>query len=78
MSLEGDFLLGNSTTRNVLKRDELGLEIAQIALPTALALAADPIASLIDTAFIGHIGMPSRCSSYLSLSRQELSCYAYH
>ncbi|XP_050244807.1 protein DETOXIFICATION 42-like isoform X2 [Quercus robur] len=28
----------------------------QIALPTALALTADPIASLIDTAFIGHIG----------------------
>ena len=27
-----------------------------IALPAALALAADPIASLIDTAFVGHIG----------------------
>ncbi|KAL1079220.1 hypothetical protein V6Z11_D10G207000, partial [Gossypium hirsutum] len=27
-----------------------------IALPTALALAADPIASLIDTAFVGHLG----------------------
>ncbi|KAL0410694.1 UNVERIFIED_CONTAM: protein DETOXIFICATION 43 [Sesamum latifolium] len=31
-------------------------EILQIALPAALALAADPIASLIDTAFIGHLG----------------------
>ncbi|KAH6784889.1 MATE efflux family protein [Perilla frutescens var. hirtella] len=42
--------------RSVLKRDELGLEILRIALPAALALAADPIASLIDTAFIGHLG----------------------
>ncbi|KAG5252856.1 protein DETOXIFICATION [Salix suchowensis] len=42
--------------RSVFKKDELGLEIAQIAIPAALALAADPIASLIDTAFIGHIG----------------------
>lgn len=36
--------------------DELGSEILRIAFPAALALAADPIASLIDTAFIGHIG----------------------
>ncbi|GAU33412.1 hypothetical protein TSUD_21050 [Trifolium subterraneum] len=28
----------------------------QISVPTIMALAADPIASLIDTAFIGHIG----------------------
>ncbi|KAG6424879.1 hypothetical protein SASPL_115302 [Salvia splendens] len=42
--------------RNVFKRDELGLEILRIAFPAALALAADPIASLIDTAFIGHLG----------------------
>lgn len=39
-----------------MKSDELGLEIAQIALPASLALTADPIASLIDTAFIGQIG----------------------
>nr|XP_027188258.1 protein DETOXIFICATION 44, chloroplastic isoform X2 [Cicer arietinum] len=38
------------------KFDELGLEILSIALPAAVALAADPIASLIDTAFVGHIG----------------------
>ena len=43
--------------RNVFNKDELGLEIAHIALPSALALTADPIASLIDTAFIGHIGL---------------------
>ncbi|XP_042515541.1 protein DETOXIFICATION 42-like isoform X3 [Macadamia integrifolia] len=42
--------------RNVLKMDELGSEIAQIAFPAAMALTADPIASLIDTAFIGQIG----------------------
>ncbi|KAE8727464.1 MATE efflux family protein 1 [Hibiscus syriacus] len=40
----------------VFKLDSLGLEILRIALPAALALAADPIASLIDTAFIGRIG----------------------
>ncbi|GER27694.1 MATE efflux family protein [Striga asiatica] len=41
---------------HVFKRDELGMEILRIAFPAALALAADPIASLIDTAFIGHLG----------------------
>ncbi|XP_020996319.1 protein DETOXIFICATION 44, chloroplastic isoform X2 [Arachis duranensis] len=39
-----------------LKFDELGKEILSIALPAALALAADPLTSLIDTAFVGHIG----------------------
>ncbi|XP_042014876.1 protein DETOXIFICATION 42-like isoform X2 [Salvia splendens] len=42
--------------RSALKLDELGVEIATIALPAAMALTADPIASLIDTAFIGQIG----------------------
>ncbi|KAL7618727.1 hypothetical protein Lser_V15G03967 [Lactuca serriola] len=42
--------------RLVLKLDSLGKEILFIAAPAAMALAADPIASLIDTAFIGHIG----------------------
>ncbi|KAH9301912.1 hypothetical protein KI387_013495, partial [Taxus chinensis] len=41
---------------SVLKPDKLGREIAQIAFPAALALTADPLASLIDTAFIGRIG----------------------
>ncbi|KAM0997235.1 hypothetical protein ACFX2I_007096 [Malus domestica] len=40
----------------VFNLDKLGLEIASIALPAALALTADPIASLVDTAFIGQIG----------------------
>ncbi|KAF6158580.1 hypothetical protein GIB67_040094 [Kingdonia uniflora] len=42
--------------RHVFRRDAVGWEIASIAFPAALALTADPIASLIDTAFIGHIG----------------------
>ncbi|OVA19422.1 Multi antimicrobial extrusion protein [Macleaya cordata] len=42
--------------RLLFKKDELGLEILRIAFPAALALTADPIASLVDTAFIGHIG----------------------
>ncbi|XP_022759439.1 protein DETOXIFICATION 43-like [Durio zibethinus] len=42
--------------RLVFKTDSLGMEILRIALPAALALAADPIASLIDTVFIGHLG----------------------
>ncbi|KAG0489094.1 hypothetical protein HPP92_007905 [Vanilla planifolia] len=33
--------------RSAFRKDDLGLEIAQIALPAALALLADPIASLI-------------------------------
>ncbi|XP_051151765.1 protein DETOXIFICATION 43 [Andrographis paniculata] len=41
---------------SVFKRDKLGREILGIALPAAMALAADPIASLIDTAFIGQLG----------------------
>ena len=41
----------------MIKFDELALEILSIALPAALALAADPIASLVDSAFVGHIGI---------------------
>ncbi|XP_017238226.1 protein DETOXIFICATION 43 isoform X1 [Daucus carota subsp. sativus] len=40
----------------LFKMDALGSEILRIAFPAALALAADPIASLIDTAFIGRLG----------------------
>ncbi|KAK7243554.1 hypothetical protein RIF29_38356 [Crotalaria pallida] len=36
--------------------DPLAKEILKIAFPAAMAVAADPIASLIDTAFIGHLG----------------------
>ncbi|KAK3017307.1 hypothetical protein RJ639_006906 [Escallonia herrerae] len=50
------FLVFFKDARLVFKMDDLGLEILRIALPAAMALAADPIASLIDTAFIGHLG----------------------
>ncbi|XP_057433886.1 protein DETOXIFICATION 42-like [Lotus japonicus] len=43
--------------RLVFKSDSLGREILSIALPAAMALTADPIASLVDTAFIGQIGL---------------------
>nr|CAB3494287.1 unnamed protein product [Digitaria exilis] len=42
--------------RLAFRWDELGKEIMGIAVPGALALMADPVASLVDTAFIGHIG----------------------
>lgn len=53
--------------RNVFKLDDLGLEILRIAFPAALALAADPIASLIDTVFIGHLGMVPISSALLEV-----------
>ncbi|KAG8054190.1 hypothetical protein GUJ93_ZPchr0001g30595 [Zizania palustris] len=42
--------------RHALKLDDLGSEVLRIAVPASLALTADPLASLIDTAFIGRIG----------------------
>lgn len=45
-----------TSDRDVFKYDGLGHEIMGVALPASLALTADPIASLVDTAFIGQIG----------------------
>uniref|UniRef100_J3L763 Protein DETOXIFICATION n=2 Tax=Oryza brachyantha TaxID=4533 RepID=J3L763_ORYBR len=42
--------------RRALRLDELGVEVLRIAVPASLALTADPLASLVDTAFIGRIG----------------------
>ena len=42
---------------NVFKADKLGLDISLIALPAVIALAADPLASLVDTAFVGKLGI---------------------
>ncbi|KAK6164790.1 hypothetical protein DH2020_001654 [Rehmannia glutinosa] len=42
--------------REQFKLDGLGVEILSIALPAALALDADPITSLVDTGFVGHLG----------------------
>ncbi|KAL4189589.1 hypothetical protein AMTRI_Chr08g166090 [Amborella trichopoda] len=54
--------------RNAVKADELGLQIASIALPALLALAADPIASLVDTAFVGHVGSVELAAVGVSIS----------
>lgn len=56
--------------RHVFKMDELGREILRIAFPAALALAADPIASLIDTAFIGRLGMMIKSMLFHVKTRQ--------
>uniref|UniRef100_A0A0D9XW14 Protein DETOXIFICATION n=1 Tax=Leersia perrieri TaxID=77586 RepID=A0A0D9XW14_9ORYZ len=48
--------------------DEIGMDIVSIALPAALALAADPITALIDTAFVGHIGSAQLAAVGVSLS----------
>ncbi|KAF9597488.1 hypothetical protein IFM89_019015 [Coptis chinensis] len=54
--------------RNVFKFDELGIEILSIAFPAALALAADPIASLVDSAFVGHLGSVELAAVGVSMS----------
>ncbi|KAJ6299835.1 hypothetical protein OIU76_020763 [Salix suchowensis] len=54
--------------RDGVKIDEIGVEILSIALPAALALAADPIASLVDTAYIGHIGSVELAAVGVSIS----------
>lgn len=46
----------------------IGMEIMSIALPAALALAADPITSLVDTAFVGHIGKSLETCSCLVIT----------
>nr|CAB3462816.1 unnamed protein product [Digitaria exilis] len=39
-----------------LRIDGVAVDILSIAVPAVLALAADPITTLVDTAFVGHIG----------------------
>ncbi|XP_056842784.1 protein DETOXIFICATION 43-like [Raphanus sativus] len=50
------FLVIFKELKRVFSKDAIGREILGIAFPAALALAADPIASLIDTAYIGRLG----------------------
>ncbi|WJX30984.1 hypothetical protein P8452_19467 [Trifolium repens] len=52
----------------VFKMDSLAKEILGIAFPSALAVAADPIASLIDTAFIGHLGPVELAAAGVSIA----------
>ncbi|XP_027068225.1 protein DETOXIFICATION 44, chloroplastic isoform X2 [Coffea arabica] len=58
----------NPDSGNVLKLDVLALEILSIALPAALALLADPITSLVDTAFVGHLGSVELAAVGVSVS----------
>uniref|UniRef100_A0ACD6A0T0 Uncharacterized protein n=1 Tax=Avena sativa TaxID=4498 RepID=A0ACD6A0T0_AVESA len=48
--------------------DEVGMDILGIALPAVLALAADPITALVDTAFVGHIGSVELAAVGVSIS----------
>uniref|UniRef100_A0A1J3IV33 Protein DETOXIFICATION n=1 Tax=Noccaea caerulescens TaxID=107243 RepID=A0A1J3IV33_NOCCA len=50
------FLVIFKDLTHVFSMDAIGREILSMAFPAALALAADPVASLIDTAFIGRLG----------------------
>ncbi|CAI9097231.1 OLC1v1033606C1 [Oldenlandia corymbosa var. corymbosa] len=59
---------GEQLLRNVIKLDALGLEILSIALPAALALLADPLTSLVDTAFVGHLGSVELAAVGVSVS----------
>ncbi|KAL9271630.1 DETOXIFICATION 44, chloroplastic-like protein, partial [Drosera capensis] len=54
--------------RDVIKIDELGRDILGIAVPAALALVADPITSLVDTAFVGHLGSVELAAVGVSVS----------
>ncbi|XP_054812251.1 protein DETOXIFICATION 43-like [Prosopis cineraria] len=54
--------------RKVLRLDSIGRELLGIAFPAALAVAADPIASLIDTAFIGHLGAVELAAAGISIT----------
>ncbi|XP_004499881.1 protein DETOXIFICATION 43-like [Cicer arietinum] len=54
--------------RLVFKMDSLAKELLGIAFPSALAVAADPIASLIDTAFIGHLGPVELAAAGVSIA----------
>ncbi|GFS38561.1 MATE efflux family protein [Actinidia rufa] len=67
-SLFNSISLGLRQLREGLKVDELGLEILSITLPAALALAADPLASLVDTAFVGHLGSVELAAVGVSVS----------
>lgn len=51
-----------------LRLDGVGMDILSIAAPAVLALAADPIAALVDTAFVGHIGSVELAAVGVSIS----------
>ncbi|XP_042385021.1 protein DETOXIFICATION 44, chloroplastic-like isoform X1 [Zingiber officinale] len=51
-----------------IRGDDINLEILGIAVPAMLALAADPIALLVDTAFVGHLGSAELAAIGVSVS----------
>ncbi|KQJ92619.1 protein DETOXIFICATION 44, chloroplastic isoform X1 [Brachypodium distachyon] len=51
-----------------LRLDGVGMDILSIAAPAVLALAADPIAALVDTAFVGHLGSNELAAVGVSIS----------
>lgn len=53
---------------DTFKADELGWEISLIVFPAIVSLAAEPIASLVDTAFIGQIGPVELAAVGVSIS----------
>uniref|UniRef100_A0A453KE63 Uncharacterized protein n=1 Tax=Aegilops tauschii subsp. strangulata TaxID=200361 RepID=A0A453KE63_AEGTS len=53
---EEEAMTATGTLPGWLRLDTVGMDILSIAAPAVLALAADPIAALVDTAFVGHIG----------------------
>lgn len=59
------FFFVNVNCRLVCKLDALGREILGIAIPAVLTLAADPVASLIDTMFIGRLGLLLYSSTFI-------------
>ncbi|KAL2594638.1 hypothetical protein AAZV13_12G200300 [Glycine max] len=62
------FLVFFKDARLIFKLDALSREILGIAFPAALAVVADPIASLIDTTFIGHLGPVELAAAGVSIA----------
>ncbi|XP_003539638.1 protein DETOXIFICATION 43 [Glycine max] len=60
--------MGICQVRLIFKLDALSREILGIAFPAALAVVADPIASLIDTTFIGHLGPVELAAAGVSIA----------
>ncbi|TKY68141.1 MATE efflux family protein FRD3 [Spatholobus suberectus] len=65
---ETPFFVFFKDARFVFKLDALSREILGIAFPAALAVVADPIASLIDTTFIGHLGPVELAAAGVSIA----------
>ncbi|KAF0889626.1 hypothetical protein E2562_030112 [Oryza meyeriana var. granulata] len=54
--------------RGWLMLDDIGMDILRIALPAVLALTADPITALVDTAFVGYVGSTELAAVGVSIS----------